>query len=82
MNWWPFGKKKPVEHRFIVGHKEFNCLIRGGQLTFVNKDVMVHLLLQDIGFLQMNILIGQARKATNGFPSGLDWVKESVVVEQ
>lgn len=77
---WPFKKKKPVEHRFMLGREEFNCLIRGGQLTFVNKDVMVHLLLQDIGFLQMNILIGQAKKEES--LSGLDWVKESVVVEQ
>lgn len=74
---WPFRKKKRVEHRFSLGTKEFRCLIRGGQLTFANQDVMVHLILNDIGFDTMKVTIGSAELEC---PS--DWVKESVVVKQ
>jgi len=72
---WLFGKKKRVEHRFSLGQKELRCLIRGGQLTFANKDTMVHLLLEDIGFATIENIMGEC-----DFMEVQGWVDESVVV--
>lgn len=78
MNWWPFRKKKPVEHRFTLDHKAFACLVRGGQLTFVNKDgVQVHLILNDIGYWVMRKIIDTAEEQDTS-----NWIEQSMVVKQ
>lgn len=72
-----FRKKKRVEHRFSLGKKELRCLIRGGQLTFATEDIMVHLLLEDIGFRTIeNMMIN-----CDVSPPGC-WMIESLVVQE
>ena len=73
MNFNPF-RKRLVEHRFSIGEKEFRCLVRGGQLTFVKNGVQTHLLIEDIGYGNMLSIVNAAKAEC---PT--NWIKESVV---